>query len=199
MHGWMAMEGHTGSFIIEGFGIAEITVWTYKGSIHRLRFPASHTLSFSMNLLSLPSMDKKGYRSMWGGGQIEVRHPKSGEVVVDGWIAAEGAKHGLYQVNVVDNMDKDMIPGSMSTANPDSSFVLALAHSCLKPCSLSMWHTRFGHADINMIWIMAKHELVEGLDVSDFSLCGKCKICLFAKAKQQPFDDIVVPSAEPLD
>ncbi|KAJ3831190.1 hypothetical protein F5878DRAFT_549833 [Lentinula raphanica] len=62
-----------------------------------------------------------------------------------------------------------------------------------------MWHNRFGHADVNMIHLMAKRGMVEGLEVSDFSLCGKCEVCMYSKAKRQPFDDIVVPSSEPLD
>ncbi|KAJ3833024.1 hypothetical protein F5878DRAFT_547289, partial [Lentinula raphanica] len=62
-----------------------------------------------------------------------------------------------------------------------------------------MWHNRFGHADVNMIRLMAKRNLVDGLEVSDFSLCGKCEVCLYSKAKRLPFDDIVVPASEPLD
>ncbi|KAF5340862.1 hypothetical protein D9757_015494 [Collybiopsis confluens] len=74
-----------------------------------------------------------------------------------------------------------------------------LSCSRSKPCSLAMWHTRFGHADVNLIRIMAKRKLVDGLEVTNFELCGKCEPCLYAKAKRLPFDDIVIPSSEPLD
>ncbi|KAJ3831526.1 hypothetical protein F5878DRAFT_549437 [Lentinula raphanica] len=46
---------------------------------------------------------------------------------------------------------------------------------------------------------MAQQGWVEGLDITDFSLCGKCEVCLLAKAKHLPFDDVVIPASEPLD
>ncbi|KIK55635.1 hypothetical protein GYMLUDRAFT_248455 [Collybiopsis luxurians FD-317 M1] len=86
--GRMATEGQAGAFAIEGYGIAEITVKTQQGSVHHLHFPASHTPSFAMNLLSMPSMDWKGYWGVWGNGCIEVQHLVSNAVVVDGHLAS---------------------------------------------------------------------------------------------------------------
>lgn len=100
-------------------------------------------------------------------------------------------------MNVSDNIDS---PDTPYPHNVDTTFALSSAgRSHSKLCSLSMSHTRFGHADINMIRIMPKRGLVEGLEFSDFSICGKCEVCLFAKAKRLPFDDIVIPTSEPLD
>lgn len=153
--GQMAAEGHKGTFVIEGYGIAEITVKTEGGSTHRLRFPASHTPSFGMNLLSLPAMDRKGFRGYWGEGRIDIRDPKNGIVIVDGRLAGSRS-HGLYLVNVSDNIDSSDTAAPSSQAI-DTTFALKTAgRSRSKPCLLSMWHTRFGHADINMIRIMAK-------------------------------------------
>ncbi|KAJ3816154.1 hypothetical protein F5880DRAFT_1645221, partial [Lentinula raphanica] len=123
--GRMATEGQTGSFEIEGYGIAEITVKTNQGSIHRLRFPASHTPSFTMNLLSLPSMDKKGLKGEWGSGRIDVKDPKTGKVIVDGHIVGRRGGHGLYQVTVVDSLDGPQSTLSSSAVDADSTFVLA--------------------------------------------------------------------------
>ena len=64
----MAIEGSQGTFPIEGYGIAEILVKTRDGSVTRLRFPVTHMSTFSMNLLSLPAMDKQGYCAIWGNG-----------------------------------------------------------------------------------------------------------------------------------
>ncbi|KAF5389240.1 hypothetical protein D9757_003484 [Collybiopsis confluens] len=203
--GRLATDGANGSFKIEGYGIAEIIVKTAEGSVNRLRFPASHTPTFGMNLLSLPAMDQKGFRGVWGSGKIEVQDPASMKVIVDGMLAGRRGGHGLYQVQVVDSVDKSptyssKLDHSQSYQGIDGSYALATSgRSRSKPCSLEMWHTRFGHADINLIRLMAKREMVEGLEVSDFALCGKCEVCLFAKAKRKPFDDIVVPSSEPLD
>ncbi|KAJ3990593.1 hypothetical protein F5050DRAFT_1813862 [Lentinula boryana] len=98
--GRMATEGSNGSFQIEGYGIAEITVRTGEGSVHKLRFLASHTPSFAMNLLSLPSMDRKGLKGEWGNGRIDVRDPRTGKVIVNGCLAGHRGGHGLYQVDV---------------------------------------------------------------------------------------------------
>ncbi|KAF5336753.1 hypothetical protein D9757_015372 [Collybiopsis confluens] len=203
--GRLATDGANGSFRLEGYGIAEIIVKTTEGSVNRLRFPASHTPTFGMNLLSLPAMDRKGFRGVWGNGKIEVQDPASMKVIVDGMLAGRRGGHGLYQVQVIDSLDDSLTsasnpPRSESYQTVDASYAFAASgRSRSKPCSLKMWHTCFGHADINLIRLMAKRKIVEGLEVSEFALCGKCEVCLLAKAKRKPFDDIVVPSSEPLD
>ncbi|KAF5367653.1 hypothetical protein D9757_010984 [Collybiopsis confluens] len=194
--GRMAEEGSRGSFNIEGYGIAEISIRTNEGSINCLRFPAKHTPSFGMNLISIPALDRKGLRGEWGDGRIMVKDPASGRCIIDGHLAAKRSGNSLYRVNVIDNLDS--LPALVTS--PDSTFVLASSgKSRSNPCSLAMWHARFGHADVNMIRIMAKRGLVDGLEVTDYELCGKCEPCLFAKAKRLPFDDIVIPASEPLD
>ncbi|KAF5374419.1 hypothetical protein D9757_011833 [Collybiopsis confluens] len=197
--GRLASEGTSGSFDVEGFGMAEITVKTEKGEVNCLRFLAKHTPTFRMNLLSLPAMDRKGLRGAWGNGRIEVIHPTTSKIVVDGSLAGHRGGHGLYEVCVVDDLDNSLNQSYRTTPATNTFALAASGRSRSKPCSLEMWHTRFGHADINMIRIMAKRKTVEGLEVSDFTLCGKCEVCLLAKAKRKPFDDIVVPSSEPLD
>ncbi|KAF5392082.1 hypothetical protein D9757_003373 [Collybiopsis confluens] len=158
-----------------------------------------------MNLLLLPAMDWKGFRGVWENGKIEVQDPASMKVIVDGMLAGRRGGHGLYQVQVIDSLDNSLTsasnpPRSESYQRIDASYALAASGRLRsKPCSLKMWHTRFGHADINLIHLMAKQKIVEGLKVSEFALCGKCKVCLLAKAKRKPFDDIVMPSSEPLD
>ncbi|KAF5370491.1 hypothetical protein D9757_013116 [Collybiopsis confluens] len=200
--GQMAEEGNKGSFNIEGYGIAEISIRTSEGSVNCLQFPAKHVPSFGMNLISIPAMDQKGLRGEWGNGRFLVKDPASGKVVVDGYLAARRGGNGLYRVTVVDELDSSHRSSPSTLNSPSSTFVLASTRnrsSRAKPCSLAMWHTRFGHADVNMIRLMAKRKLVDGLEVTDFELCGKCEPCLYAKAKRLPFDDVVIPSSEPLD
>ncbi|KAF5348755.1 hypothetical protein D9757_014135 [Collybiopsis confluens] len=169
---------------------------TNEGSINCLQFPAKHTPSFGMNLISIPALDRKGLRGEWGDGRIMVKDPASGRCIIDGHLAAKRSGNSLYRINVIDNLDS--LPALVTS--PDSTFVLASSgKSRSNPCSLAMWHARFGHADVNMIRIMAKRGLVDGLEVTDYELCGKCEPCLFAKAKRLPFDDIVIPASEPLD
>ncbi|KAF5361101.1 hypothetical protein D9757_014403 [Collybiopsis confluens] len=164
--GRLATDGANGSFKIEGYGIAKIIVRTAEGSVNRLRFPASHTPTFGMNLLSLPAMDRKGFRGVWGNGKIEVQDPASMKVIVDGMLAGRRGGHGLYQVQVVDSVDKPPTYASKVHCSDlhqaiDGSYALATSgRSRSKPCSLKMWHTRFGHANINLIRLMAKQEIV---------------------------------------
>ncbi|KAJ3834171.1 hypothetical protein F5878DRAFT_502775, partial [Lentinula raphanica] len=66
------------------------------------------------------------------------------------------------------------------------------------PCSLAMWHTRFAHINTNVIALMKRRDLVNGLDITDSSLNGKCEPCLHAKPTRRPFDSIVTPATEVL-
>ncbi|KAF5378426.1 hypothetical protein D9757_011152 [Collybiopsis confluens] len=170
--GRLASEGTSGSFDVEGFGMAEITVKTEKGE---------QWIEKACGVLGV--MDEL----------------KSSIQLLQKFLAGHRGGHGLYEVRVVDDLDNSLNQSYHTTPATNTFALAASGRSCSKSCSLEMWHTRFGHADINMIRIMAKRKTVEGLEVSDFTLCGKCEVCLLAKAKRKPFDDIVVPSSEPLD
>ncbi|KAJ3836800.1 hypothetical protein F5878DRAFT_540682, partial [Lentinula raphanica] len=61
-----------------------------------------------------------------------------------------------------------------------------------------MWHNRFCHINTNVIALMKRRDLVNGLDITDANLCGKCEACMTAKATRRPFDSIVTPANQVL-
>ncbi|KAJ3839370.1 hypothetical protein F5878DRAFT_529121, partial [Lentinula raphanica] len=61
-----------------------------------------------------------------------------------------------------------------------------------------MWHARFAHINTNVIALMKRRDLVDGLDITDSNLEGKCEPCIHAKATRRPFDSIVTPATEVL-
>ncbi|KAJ7795573.1 hypothetical protein B0H13DRAFT_1934884 [Mycena leptocephala] len=62
-----------GGFQVEGRGTAEFTVRVADGSIHKIHVEgALHTPGFAMNLISLPTLDTRGFRGEWGNGQMSV-------------------------------------------------------------------------------------------------------------------------------
>ncbi|KAJ6584732.1 hypothetical protein B0H19DRAFT_1249672 [Mycena capillaripes] len=86
------ITGHTalesgGGFQVEGRGVAEFTVKIGDRSVHKILVPnALYTPGFAMNLISLPALDTRGFRSEWGNGRLSV-------------VSREG------KVDVVDNID----------------------------------------------------------------------------------------------
>ncbi|KAJ3824815.1 hypothetical protein F5880DRAFT_1505947, partial [Lentinula raphanica] len=103
--GRMATEGENGAFQIEGVGVIEFNVRNSNGTIRRLRTAALYTPTFSMNLLSIPSFDAKGYIGSWGRGVLSVKDPKSGDVIIDGKLAQEKGSHKLYQVDIIQSSE----------------------------------------------------------------------------------------------
>ncbi|KAF5365831.1 hypothetical protein D9757_014430 [Collybiopsis confluens] len=165
-YGRMAADGDSGKFAIEGYGVARFTVKTQSGIINTFTTAALHTPSFAMNLLSIPAFDARGFVGSWGGRVMEVKHPKTGLTIVDGnLILSKGSRH-LYQVNVITNTASALATGIS---------VHAGAQSLNKPCSLAMWHNRFAHINTNVISLMKCRNLVDGLEITDGNLCGKCE------------------------
>ncbi len=101
----MTMAGTTPDtkFDIVGRGIAELNVRTSAGAVNRVRFAAVHTLSFAMNLISLPKLDDAGFKGEWGNSCISVKHPGSNEVIMDGRLTKSRGAHQLYEVDVIDD------------------------------------------------------------------------------------------------
>ncbi|KAJ3859532.1 hypothetical protein EV359DRAFT_68074, partial [Lentinula novae-zelandiae] len=90
-------------FSADGEGIVKFETRGQDGVIRRLFLTAMHTPSFSMNLISLPALDRKGFSGTWGGGVMTVVDPKTGKTVVDGhFLKSEGSRM-LYEVDVVDS------------------------------------------------------------------------------------------------
>ena len=170
-------------FNIVGCGIAELNVRNLNGAVNRVCFAAVHTPSFAMNLISIPELDDAGFKGEWGNGWLSVKHLSSNEVIMDSRLTQSRGSHQLYELDIVDDV-------------PGVNQVGARSHN--KPCSLEMWHCCFGHCDIKVIEWLAKREMIDGLIVTNFELCRKCKPCILMKMTRQPFDDEVKHSTEVL-
>jgi hypothetical protein len=178
-----------GSFEVEGKGLAEFTVKISDGTVHKIRLEALHTPGFAMNLISLPTLDTRGFHGKWGNGLMSVVS-REGKVVVDGQLARTMGQRRLYEVCVVDGIDGDT----------QGDVVAAIAgRNRNQPVDLEGWHRRFVHADVRRIEDMAAKGLVDGLTITRKSLRGYCEDCIFGKQDKMPFDDDVVHETRPLE
>jgi hypothetical protein len=186
------LEGSTavrsgGGFKVEGKGMAEFTVRVAGGSIQKILLDSLHTPDFGMNLISLPTLDTRGFRGEWGNGRLSVVS-RDGVKVVDGQIVRTGGRRKLYQVDVVDNID-----------GGSGSVIAAIAgRNRNQPTDLETWHRRFGHGDVRAIKRMADRSLVDGLNLLDRELRGWCEDCILGKQDKMPFDDVVMHENTPL-
>ncbi|KAJ3765377.1 hypothetical protein FB446DRAFT_795111 [Lentinula raphanica] len=129
--GRMATNGDSGKFLIEGFGVIQFKVKNSGGTVRTLRMSALYTPSFSMNLLSIPSFDAKGFIGAWGSGRLSVIDPRTKEVIIDGKLAVDKGSHCLYQAHIIK-------PTSEANALATGVSVSAGGGSLRKPCSLAM-------------------------------------------------------------
>ncbi|KAJ3741630.1 hypothetical protein EV360DRAFT_90356 [Lentinula raphanica] len=113
--GRMATEGENGAFQIEGIGVIEFSVRNSNGTVRRLRTAALYTPTFSMNLLSIPSFDAKGYVGSWGRGVLSVKDPTNGDVIIDGKLAQDKGSHKLYQVNIIEPSESHSSQSALAT------------------------------------------------------------------------------------
>ncbi|KAF5368809.1 hypothetical protein D9757_012288 [Collybiopsis confluens] len=163
-------RGSGGQFEIEGYGIAHFAVCTRSGKVNSFQTAALFTPSFTMNLLSIPTFDAKRFVGAWGGGVMEVKDPKTGSVIIDGKVAISEGSRRLYEVEV--------LPHTLASSSALSTGVAvhAGARSLNKPCSLAMWHNRFAHINTNAVSLMKWKNLVDGLEITDSNLCGRCEV-----------------------
>jgi hypothetical protein len=109
----VAIEGSTavkgGRFTVAGKGLAEMTVQISDGSVHKIHVEALHTPGFAMNLISLPTLDTRGFHGEWGNGMLSVRN-REGKLLIDGRLARSIGSRKLYDVDVVDDLDGQRPP-----------------------------------------------------------------------------------------
>ena len=139
---------------------------------------ALHTPTLNANLISVSAFDKAGLTVTFGGGKGVIRKP-DGTVV----LTSRGEK-GMYLVEPLDTTEP---------AVPTTPIALA---SLSKPTSLEQWHRRLTHCSPATIQDMADRNLVDGLDLSERDLRGKCEDCILGRQTRRPFDD---KTESPLD
>jgi hypothetical protein len=108
------MDGSTavkdgGGFKVAGKRIVKVAVRVGDGSVHKIRIEALHTPGFAMNLISLPTLDMRGFHGEWGNGSISVRG-RDGRLVVDRCLARTVGSRKLYEVDVIDDIDSSRSP-----------------------------------------------------------------------------------------
>jgi hypothetical protein len=86
----MAIERSTvvkgSGFTVTGKGLAEMTVRISDRSVHKIHVEALHTPGFAMNLISLPTLDTRGFHSEWGSGMLSVCS-RNGKLLIDEQLA----------------------------------------------------------------------------------------------------------------
>ncbi|KAF7372370.1 Retrotransposon Ty1-copia subclass [Mycena venus] len=186
------LEGSTavksrGKFAVKGKGIAEFDVWLANGSVRRILVKALHTPGFAMNLISIPTLDTRGFQGTWGGSRLSVVS-WDGTEIVDGLLMKEIGWRRLYQVDVVDKKD-------------GGRGVVAAVAGCDRnqPTDLETWHQWMGHTDVCIIKRMADKGLVDSLTLVNRRLRGMCKDCILGKHDKMPFNDEVVHETKPLE
>jgi hypothetical protein len=176
-----------GGFKVVGKGIVEVAACVGDSSVHKIRVEALHTPGFAMNLISLPTLDMRGFCGEWGNRSISV-WGRDGRLVVDGRLARTVGSRKLYEVDVVDDIDSSRSPVA-AIAGRDRN----------QPTDLEGWHQCLVHANVRCIESMVSKGLVDGLVITCNELCGMCKDCILGKQDKAPFNDGVVHETEPLE
>ncbi len=93
---------------------------------------------------------------------------------------------GMYVVDELNNLPRV----------PNAHLSRALL---LQPTSLEQWHRRLTHCSPLTIKEMSKGNLIDGLNISDTDLCGKCEDCVLGRQVCRPFDGSTEKGFDPLE
>src|ERR1700678_2063061 len=140
---------------------------------------ALHAPGLNANLISVSALEKAGLTVTFEKGQGIARKP-------DGSVILAGKNvRGMYLIDTVD--DPPQISLAMSS------------NSLSQRVPLEQWHRRLAHCSPLTIKDMAKHNLVDGLTISEDSLNGKCEDCVMGCQTCRPFDGETDKGLDPLD
>src|ERR1700678_509434 len=120
-----------------------------------------------------------------------------------------GLNANLISVSTLENAGLTVTfeKGQGIARKPDGSVVLAgknislamSSNSLSQRVPLEQWHRRLAHCSPLTIKDMAKHNLVDGLMISEDSLNGKCEDCIMGRQTRRPFDGETDKGLDPLD
>ncbi|CAI5780530.1 Retrovirus-related Pol polyprotein from transposon TNT 1-94 [Podarcis lilfordi] len=118
----------------------------------------------SCNLISVSTLDKKGFQITFGNGECKVT--KNGKVFAQAKLI-----NGVYELDLSENQSAKV------------------AHSSQKDeADLDLWHRRLGHRDTSVILDLQKRDLVRGLQVKQSNKApAKCVSCITEKAVKPLF------------
>lgn len=124
-----------------------------------------HTPALNANLISISTLDKAGLLTTFGNGK-GITRTIEGTVIL-----ASQHVDGMYLLDVVDS-------------SPDISLALT---SLSRLTSLEQWHQRLTHCSPSTIQEMATKNLVDGLDLSENIVNGRCENCILGQQTYRPF------------
>jgi GAG-pre-integrase domain len=128
---------------------------------------ALHTPTLNTNLISVGVLDKAGLTVTFCQGKgAWVARKANGTTVLAG-----PNVDGMY---LLDPVNESHTPTAMKSLS--------------KSVSLEQWHRRLTHCSPLTIEEMAKRNLVDGLQISDTKLTGKCEDCILGRQTHCPFD-----------
>lgn len=118
----------------------------------------------SCNLISVSTLDKKGFQVTFGNGECKVT--RNGKVFAQAKLI-----NGVYELDLSENQSAKV------------------AHSSQKDeADLDLWHRRLGHKDASLILDLQKRNLVRGLQVKQSNKApAKCISCITEKAVKPSF------------
>src|SRR6202522_3440217 len=159
-------KAENGSFEIVGEGHV-VQRYQVDGREREITYThALHTPTLNANLVSVGALDKAGLTTTFGNGK-GVTYKMDGTVVLSGQNV-----NSMYLLESVGNP-------------PDNAIAMT---SLSKPTSLEQWHRRLTHCSPLTIQEMARHNLVDGLIISDTTINGKCEDCIMGRQTRRPFD-----------
>jgi len=169
-----------GDFEIIGEGTV-VKRYLVDGKEKRLTYTrAIHTPTLNANLISVSAFDKAGLLVTFGGGRAIVKKRDGGVVLTARLV------RGMYIVEELSNSQE-----------PPNAY-LGIA-SLSTPTSLEQWHRRLTHCSPLTITEMSKDKLVDGLNISDKDLRGKCEDCITGRQTRRPYDGTTEKDLKPLE
>jgi hypothetical protein len=137
---------------------------------------ALHTPTLNANLISVGVLDNAGLTVTFGQGKGVARKD-------NGTVVLAGTKtDGMYLLDPVKESRTPIAMKSLSQSIP-----------------LGQWHRRLAHCSPSTIEEMAKQNLVDGLQISDTTLTGKCEDCILGRQTRRPFDSETEKNLKPLE
>ena len=142
---------------------------------------AIHTPTLNANLILVSSFDRAGLSVTFGGGRAVIQKG-DGTVVL-----AARCQKGMYVVDEINDVSPEVLGSPLAMA------------SLSQPASLEQWHRRLTHCSPSTILEMSKGNLVDGLEVSETDLRGKCEDCILGRQTRRPFDGKTERDLNPLE
>lgn len=146
-------------------GIGSIQIRTHDGMIHTLT-DVRHIQNMARNLISLSTLDIKGYKHSGSGGVLKVSKDSFIHMVGD----TNSAKLYVHRGST--------ITSTTAALNFDKS------------SKTNLWHMRLGHMNKLGMAELTKRELLDGCSVSGLKFCEHC---IFGKHTRVKFNFPFVP------